>query len=695
MYRRMTMMKQTIAVLLAVFCLTLCLAALAEAPQVFTAAPEVQQVTGLGENTNTAAEGYIRKVFGLPDLAPVSRAPKRGTLLDPDSPEKKLYDALAEKIQLVANGQLESTEFHIALTDLFTSFTASELGVETIVANGAIANDAITQFQQATTCDTSSVIDALLVDFPYELFWYDKETGMTTVKRSGVTATYNGTEYEIKYTNESEYVFSMFVAAEYAVSGTTGTVVFNTSFVEVVQSAAFNANRIVQNNAPLSDINKLTAYKDMICDMTSYNDDAVTNKPSYGNPWQVIWVFDDDPNTSVVCEGYSKAFQWLCDMSSFQTPLTVSIVTGELGGGTGAGGHMWNIVTMANGVNYLVDVTNCDEGTIGAPDKLFMKGYSRSEVNDKGKTVYYYDFSTTNSSHFVSYEYDDDTQQLYGEDELTISDSDFDESNLPHEIAWTVIPEIPTADTGVSIVLNQEYQEIDYAVSDSNGFVTSGELYSTDTISLNGLSAGNFIIDITCFDEGVPLGYISVEIEIMEGATLIAYLSDIGEPVATYVPTFLDGDDIAITYQIDSAIGVSHRYLILETGENDGYFSMIELGDSAQGTWTLTPEEYGEFVDKGTIHLNAALTDINESNISAEQTVFQIISCDLRLPENLTSIEAEAFDGIAAQSIYIPASVNSIETGAIPSGVTLLCKKGSWALTWAEANGYTDIIELD
>ena len=72
MYRRMTMMKQTIAVLLALFCLTLCLAALAEAPQVFTVAPEVQQVTGLGENTNTAAEGYIRKVFGLPDLAPVS-----------------------------------------------------------------------------------------------------------------------------------------------------------------------------------------------------------------------------------------------------------------------------------------------------------------------------------------------------------------------------------------------------------------------------------------------------------------------------------------------------------------------------------------------------------------------------------------------------------------------------------------------
>ena len=501
MYRRMTMMKQTIAVLLALFCLTLCLAALAEAPQVFTAAPEVQQVTGLGENTNTAAEGYIRKVFGLPDLAPVSRAPKRGTLLDPDSPEKRLYDALEEKIQLVAKGQLESTAFEIPMSELFDqlSYTSKELGLG---ASG-ITEDNLNLFEAKFTVNTSSVVKALMNDMPYELFWFDKTAGYN-YGSSG----YSYSSTRAFFAENAKYYVTMLVAQEYAVSGTEEPTTFDSSFVEQTQMAASNAEQIVQAYAPLSDMSKLTTYKDRICDLTSYNSDAAENDPPYGNPWQVVWVFDGDTSTNVVCEGYAKAFQWLCDMSSFQTAVSSSIVTGSMGGGTGAGPHMWNLVTMGNGKNYLVDVTNCDEGTVGAPDHLFMKGYTRYEIQDNN-TVYYYDIDEYNYSTYV---YGIETTSLYSADELDPSADDFGTEDVPdafvaplHEVTWTVIPENPTTDTGVNVEFDKEYQEIDYAVSDSNGFITSGELYSTDTISLNGLSAGNFIIDITCFDEGVPL----------------------------------------------------------------------------------------------------------------------------------------------------------------------------------------------
>ena len=81
---------------------------------------------------------------------------------------------------------------------------------------------------------------------------------------------------------------------------------------------------------------------------------------AYGNPWQLIWVFDNDDSTNVVCEGYSKAFQYLCD-KGFAGSSTISCdtVTGTMGGATGAGNHMWNLVTI-DGDSYLADITNSD-----------------------------------------------------------------------------------------------------------------------------------------------------------------------------------------------------------------------------------------------------------------------------------------------------------------------------------------------
>ena len=73
------------------------------------------------------------------------------------------------------------------------------------------------------------------------------------------------------------------------------------------------------------------------------------------DPWQLVWVFDDDPDTKVVCEGYAKAFKYLVDQASFDdSSLECYCVTGTMSGGA----HMWNIVHRNSG-NRLVDVTNC------------------------------------------------------------------------------------------------------------------------------------------------------------------------------------------------------------------------------------------------------------------------------------------------------------------------------------------------
>ena len=130
-------------------------------------------------------------------------------------------------------------------------------------------------------------------------------------------------------------------------------------------------------------------------------------------------MFDGDESTTVVCEGYSKAYQFLCDLTEFGDDVESRIVSGAMDGGKGAGDHMWNVMQMDDGANYLVDVTNCDEGTIGAPDQLFLKRATYDEEEDQ------YIFACNSGD--VRYAYDDETKNLYEEGELSLSSNDYTE----------------------------------------------------------------------------------------------------------------------------------------------------------------------------------------------------------------------------------------------------------------------------
>lgn len=79
------------------------------------------------------------------------------------------------------------------------------------------------------------------------------------------------------------------------------------------QAAVDNATDVVLTNKGLSDYHILRNYKDDICERVSYNDEAASGTMPYGDPWQIIYVFDDNPDTNVVCEGYAKAFKYLYD----------------------------------------------------------------------------------------------------------------------------------------------------------------------------------------------------------------------------------------------------------------------------------------------------------------------------------------------------------------------------------------------
>lgn len=140
------------------------------------------------------------------------------------------------------------------------------------------------------------------------------------------------------------------------------------------QKAVENARQIAASYEGKTDYEKLKGFLYTICDMVSYDWESL-EADIYGDPWQLVYVFDGDPNTNVVCEGYAKAYQYLCDLAGIPCYLmTGDVIVDDQGPGVG---HMWNNVIL-EGKTYLVDPTNCDSGNIGMPDQLFLRGAARN-----------------------------------------------------------------------------------------------------------------------------------------------------------------------------------------------------------------------------------------------------------------------------------------------------------------------------
>lgn len=324
----------------------------------------------------------------------------------------QVYNRLKEEITNVANGTRDSSIIEI---------NTAGMGISYI--NGVLYG-----------VDISAVLRALSVNCPYELYWFDKTEGSTSSGHA------NGRDGSV-----TSITFQFAVSQDYAVTNAAENTCYlyrpDPAKTRAAAAAIQNAQAVVERSSSLSDYEKLIAYRDYICDQVSYNQ-AVANSVHYpyGNPWQLIYVFDNDPGTNVVCEGYAKAFKYLCDLTNFSNSVDCCLVSGRT-----SGDHMWNIVRI-NGQSYLADVTNSDTDGAGEYGGLFLVG--TSNATGDGCTINLPRHDLGNGyyipAHSINYIYDAETKAAYDSSILTLAASDYDPADtLPADNPQPAFSDVP------------------------------------------------------------------------------------------------------------------------------------------------------------------------------------------------------------------------------------------------------------
>ena len=337
---------------------------------------------------------------------------------------KIVYDRLKEEITKTAEGERAEAIINIGLPELSDDnrwILIEDLFEDFDPMEDYTLAEIYTAFYERFNIDANAVVDALVADLPYQFYWFDKVRGWNMSACDTdvfLITTEDGTAVAFDL-DDPRYEFKFFVSKDYEPDGTPGTFNVDMNKTAAAAQAAEHAATIVEANSEKSDYEKLIIYRNYICENVSYDNDALAEGTEYGDPWQLIYVFDEVDSTNVVCEGYSKAFQFLCDLSNFNNQRIEShIVTGTMEYNGNSEDHMWNIMHMNDGKNYLIDVTNCDEGNAGEPDGLFLKGVSKGNVTEG------YTCDLAEGSCF--YMYDTYTRNNYDEYELVLSETDYD-----------------------------------------------------------------------------------------------------------------------------------------------------------------------------------------------------------------------------------------------------------------------------
>ena len=417
-------------------------------------------------------EGYLYAISGIRRGSTVYRVPPRPLTVE----LKDVENELKGKIKEVAAGELASTQFSFANT---WTKTKEGWGITGEVFQTVDGKTTLTP-QASEAINAKLGLDALmrkqLLEMPYELYWYNKGKGVSIHYSIGTLGN-NVTVCNL--------TLSMSVSQDYAqfIDATSyNSFAADTTKTKAVADTPKKAQAVVDAHAGETDYQKLVSYREYIKGEVSYNTGAAGGGYPYGDPWQLIYVFDGNSATNVVCEGYAKAFQYLCDLT-FQNQEgrpSSALVSGKMDGGD----HMWNVVAIG-GRNYLVDVTNCDDRSIGAPDKLFLCGAAE---NVAGKQY------TVTLGEGIVYEYDEATVESYAPEHLKLSSVAYDPNTVSTPSVRGVVKSYSPNNPVTVQLIEQGYTEASYETTIDP---TTGSGQKEQNFSFPAVAAGTYDLVVT------------------------------------------------------------------------------------------------------------------------------------------------------------------------------------------------------
>jgi len=338
--------------------------------------------------------------------------------------------------------------------------------------------------------DEAAILDAVRQDYPLESCWIKNcSSGFTYYENTGY---YKFRFHFLPYPNDTWE---------------------NDSAIDISQvpinTVVSNAEAIIEKYANLGDYEKLVAYFNEICALVRYDHDAAKDKsdPNHkdvGTAHGIINVFDGDSNTNVVCEGYARAFHYLCSISDFEGDVHCYYVVGKFYS-LKSDLHAWNIVTMPDGKNYLVDVTHSDGGLEGDLSIRFLKGGTL--VKDG-----YYKIESPRST--VGYEYHEMTDYIWGvTDVLELSETDYIDTIMADVTVWANLATVlgdritPLGKTYTAKLNVGEKLELPETITVTvGGQIITGYNWENGVITIPGeLVTGDIeiTVDVTCLHEWV------------------------------------------------------------------------------------------------------------------------------------------------------------------------------------------------
>lgn len=262
--------------------------------------------------------------------------------------ESEFYYQLTDFFINTAIGKNEEATFKYLLNEDEYKWSFSELNYNT--ENTEVSTDNI-NLKLEEKLRITDVVNAVLYNNSVYDYWTSDNVDYFIYY--GIQT--NSQNNTICLTNIS---LSFVVSKSYSRDGVEGDIYLNTNKVRnTVKQMEQAANEIINQCEGLSDYDKILYYVVSICDLTSYDNYTDADLvPAVSH--RLTGVFDNNPYTQSLCDGYAKAFKFLCDKTEWQSNLVNCFISTS-------SDHAWNMVTMDNGKTYMVDVTWADNDETG------------------------------------------------------------------------------------------------------------------------------------------------------------------------------------------------------------------------------------------------------------------------------------------------------------------------------------------